>query len=404
MLHQMPRAAAPAPEISEGPSATVALAELRLAANRLGRVVERWNTIPAIGCVRVRFKGDQVTLEATDLKMTLMLDLEAQISGRADLVVSHRALAGFLRAARGPVTITHMRGEDHDRVRLSDGEIQVTLQLSIPPEDFPQPFKDPAPDGMRGASAFTLSGAQALRLFDLGRSCVSREETRYYLNGTFLTTKPDAGTVRAVSTDGHRMAIIDCDAPARFTEGPRADGSKATDRPDGLIVPVRAVDLLNAIARKAGNAPLTFAADARHLLVTAPGLRLVIQGIDGTYPDYTRVTPPASDAFTAHLSASALSRLRTIASATCYGRSLPLRLDPGAGRMSLTMPDGVELSIALQGHAAKDGQTATYSLALLSEFARIAPAFTLSSAGRGEPARIVTEDPDALWVLMPMRD
>ncbi|PJE26518.1 DNA polymerase III subunit beta [Pseudooceanicola marinus] len=402
MLHQMPRAAAPAPEISEGPSATVALAELRLAANRLSRVIERRNTIPAIGCVRVRFKSDRLTLEATDLKMTLMLDLEAQISGHADLVVSHRALAGFLRAARGPVTITHMRGEDHDRVRLSDGEIQVTLQLTIPPEDFPRPFKDP--DGMPGASAFTLSGAQALRLFDLGRSCISREETRYYLNGTFLTTKPEVGTLRAVSTDGHRMAIIDCDEPARFIEGPRADGSKATDRPDGLIVPVRAVDLLIAIARKAGNGALTFRAGPRHLLVTAPGLRLVIQGIDGTYPDYTRVTPPASDAFTAHLSASALSRLRTIASATCYGRSLPLRLDPGAGRMSLSMPDGVDLSIALQGHTEREGQTATYSLALLSEFARIAPAFTLSSAGRGEPARIVTEDPDALWVLMPMRD
>ncbi|WP_198431924.1 DNA polymerase III subunit beta, partial [Pseudooceanicola marinus] len=319
----MPRAAAPAPEISEGPSATVVLAELRLAANRLSRVIERLNTIPALGCVRIRFKSDQLTLEATDLKMTLTLDLEAQTTGKADLVVSHRALAGFLRAARGPVTITHMRGEDHDRVRFSDGEIQVTLQLSIPPEDFPQPFKDQDPGAMRGASAFTLSGAQALRLFDLGRSCVSREETRYYLNGTFLTTKPEVGTLRAVTTDGHRMAIIDCDAPARFIEGPRINGSKATDRPDGLIVPVRAVDLLIAIARKAGNAPLTFAADARHLLVTAPGLRLVIQGIDGTYPDYTRVTPPASDAFTAHLSTSALSRLRTIASATCYGRSLP---------------------------------------------------------------------------------
>ena len=171
-------------------------------------------------------------------------------------------------------------------MRLSDGEIQVTLQLSIPPKDFPQPAKDP--NGIRGASAFTLSGAQALRLFDLGRSCVSREETRYYLNGTFLTTKPDAGTLRAVSTAGHRMAIIDCDEPARFIEGPRADGSKATDRPDGLIVPVRAVDLLIAIARKAGNAPLTFHAGPRHLVVTAPGLQLVIQGIDGTYPDYTR--------------------------------------------------------------------------------------------------------------------
>ena len=251
--------------------------------------------------MRVRFKSDQVTLEATDLKMSLALDLDAQTTGKADLVVSHRALAGFLRAARGPVTITHMSGEDHDRVRLSDGEIQVTLQLSIPPEDFPQPFKDLAPDGMRGTGAFTLSGAQALRLFDLGRSCVSREETRYYLNGTFLTTKPGAGTLRAVTTDGHRMAIIDCDEPARFIEGPRADGSKATDRPDGLIVPVRAVDLLIAIARKAGNAALTFHAGPRHLLVTAPGLRLAIQGIDGTYPDYTRVTPPTSDAFTAHL-------------------------------------------------------------------------------------------------------
>ena len=403
MLHQMPRAAAPAPESSDGVSATVALAELRLAANRLARVVQRWNAIPALGCVRVQFKDDQLTLEATDLTMTLALDLDAQTTGPADLVVSHRALAGFLRAARGPVTLTHLRGGDHDRVRLSDGEVQVTLRLSLPPEDFPQPVTDLAPGGRRGAGEIALSGAEALRLFDLGRSCVSREETRYYLNGTFLTTKPDAGTLRAVTTDGHRMAIIDCDAPARFSEGPRADGSKATDRPDGIIVPLRAVDLLIAIARKAGNAPLTFHAGLRHLIVTAPGLRLGIQGIDGTYPDYTRVIPPASDAFTAHLSASALTGCAPSPAPPATAAACPCAWIPARAACPSPCPMASISASPCRATAqrtARPPPTASPS----SPSSPASPPPSPSPAGRGEPARIVTEDPDALWVLMPLRD
>ncbi|MBR9822641.1 MAG: hypothetical protein GYB51_16780 [Rhodobacteraceae bacterium] len=397
MLHQLPKAAAPAPLATSGPSATVALSELRQASAHLGRVVLRWNLVPVQACVRVRFAEGKVTLDATDTDMALTLELDAQTTGAADLVVSHRALAGFLRAARGPVALTYLASEEHDRLRLSDGEIEVTLKLTIPPEDFPRPFDDLDQGWLTAESQFTLSGAQALRLLDLGRSCISREETRYYLNGTYLTAKPEAGTLRAVSTDGHRMAVIDCEVPAQFR-------AEVSEDPSGIILPVRAVDLLLALARKSSNAALQIHASDRHLVLRTEGLQLITRSIDGTYPDYTRVVPAPSDKLTAHLSTAALTRLRTIASATTSGQSLPLRLNPGAGRMSLATGEGDEISAPLQGHTTEDGLTVTISLRLLSELARIAPAFTLSCAGRGDPARIATEDPDALWVLMPMRD
>ena len=406
MLHQMPQAAAPAPAPSQHPTALIDLGVLQEAVRRLSRVSIRWSPQPLLSHVRIRFADGVMILDGTDTEMSLRLELSAETSGAGDLVLTMRALAGFAKTARGPVTFTCFEDADDRRLRLSDGEIRITLATPVLPEDFPAPFAGMDAGWEDSASDFTLSGDQLTRLLGLGRHCISKEETRYYLNGTFLTSHPDTGMLRAVSTDGHRMAIIDGEETVSFTEGPRQDGNAHEGgRPDGIILPVRVVDLLLTIARDTGNLPLRFLADARHLVLQAPGLRLTARNIDGTYPNYLAVLPAPSDRAVAHFSNAGLSRLRALVAASTDGRPNALVLDPAANIATLKTGAKHELMVPLQGHAdaALKGVPLGFSLPYLAAQARVTPSFTLKVGGPHLPARLVSEIPDASWVLMPMR-
>ena len=90
------------------------------------------------------------------------------------------------------------------------GRSRFTLQ-TLPESDFP----DLAPGEM--THKFALAAADLKRLIDKTQFAISTEETRYYLNGIYLhaagTAK--AQTLRAVATDGHRLAQVELDAAGR---------------------------------------------------------------------------------------------------------------------------------------------------------------------------------------------
>jgi DNA polymerase-3 subunit beta len=63
-----------------------------------------------------------------------------------------------------------------------------------------------------------LSAADLKRLIDNSQFAISTEETRYYLNGIFFHTVESGGAtvLRAVATDGHRLARVEsAGAPGR---------------------------------------------------------------------------------------------------------------------------------------------------------------------------------------------
>src|SRR5436853_2401360 len=77
----------------------------------------------------------------------------------------------------------------------------------------------------------TLKAAELKRLIDKTQFAISTEETRYYLNGIYLHTAgtAKAQTLRAVATDGHRLAQV---------ELPMPEGANAMP---GIIVPRKTV-------------------------------------------------------------------------------------------------------------------------------------------------------------------
>src|SRR4051812_50223796 len=78
---------------------------------------------------------------------------------------------------------------------------------------------------------FSVVAKDLKRLIDKTQFAISTEETRYYLNGIYLhvTGSGEAQKLRAVATDGHRLAQVEFDAP------------KGAEGMPGIIVPRKTV-------------------------------------------------------------------------------------------------------------------------------------------------------------------
>ncbi|WP_297442665.1 DNA polymerase III subunit beta, partial [Acidocella sp.] len=131
---------------------------------------------------------------------------------------------------------------------------------------------------------FVVSAAELRGLIDRTRFAISTEETRYYLNGIYLhAIEGDAGPVlRAVATDGHRLARVEEPLPAGAAGMP------------GIIIPRKTVNELRKLLDEASG-EIEIALSETRIQFTIGDLKLTSKLIDGTFPDYDRVIPRGND-------------------------------------------------------------------------------------------------------------
>src|ERR1700681_1035477 len=199
---------------------TVERSELLRSLGHVHRVVERRNTIPILANVLIRAEGATLALKATDLDLEVIETISAETSpGGATTVPAHMFHDIVRKLPEGSQIVLEASG-DRAVLSIRAGRSRFTLQ-TLPESDFP----DLAAGEM--SHSFRLAAADLKRLIDKTQFAISTEETRYYLNGIYLHT---AGKMlRAVATDGHRLAQVELPLP---------DGASGMP---GVIVPRKTV-------------------------------------------------------------------------------------------------------------------------------------------------------------------
>ncbi len=381
-------------------SFTIPHTELRKAVSTMARVIERRNTIPALGYCLIDVSAGQVSFSGTDLDSEITLTLEAKTSGKGSMMVDAGMLRGICGAMVGDVKLSKatekcdgkMIRESRSVIHVSDGDASITLNDIMDPIDYPGIHKRWTKDHDENSSKFTMAQADLDRLFRLSRHCISDEATRYYLSGLFLTNKPDGTTLRGVSTDGHRLAVIDTDCE--------------TSGEVKSIVPSKVLRLITSLIDKKANEPVSVSLGETIMQFHKDGILMTSKLIDGTYPDYTRVIPKQTDAISVNLGADGLKRVSAFASISerrQFG-SRVLKIDLEDGQMEVSSPEGNKITFPCQ---AKSNGVATKELGFnyryLMDQSRITPSFRLRTASASDPAIIDSEDANAFWVLMSMR-
>src|ERR1700756_4507453 len=187
---------------------TVERAQLLKSLGHVHRVVERRNTIPILGNVLLRAENAQLSLKATDLDLEVTETLAAETATGGSTTVPAHMIYDIVRKLPDGAQILLEGDGDRSVMAIRAGRSRFTLQ-TLPESAFP----DLAAGEM--SHSFTLAAADMKRLIDRTQFAISTEETRYYLNGIYLHAAGSAKTtsLRAVATDGHRLAPIDLPLP-----------------------------------------------------------------------------------------------------------------------------------------------------------------------------------------------
>jgi len=368
---------------------TIERAALLKSLNHVQSVVERRNTIPILSNVLIDADGAAVTLKATDLDIEGVETVPADVASPGATTVPAHMCYEIVRKFPEGAQIEMETSEDGSVLALRTGRSHFTLQ-ALGKEDFP----DLAAGVLE--HRFMLAAADLKRLIDKTRFAMSTEETRYYLNGIYLHAAETDGTkvLRAVATDGHRLACVDLALP----EG--ADGMP------GIIVPRKTVEQLHRLTEDIEQ-PVTVELSAAKIRFTFANVVLTSKLIDGTFPDYARVIPQGNDktlSVDSDRFAEAVDRVSTISSER--GRAVKLNLEGEKLILSVNNPDSgsasEELEVEYSGTPLEIGFNARYLLDIAGQLDHHVARFDL--ADPGSPALVRdTNDDAALYVLMPMR-
>jgi DNA polymerase-3 subunit beta len=367
---------------------TVERSELLKSLAHVHRVVERRNTIPILANVLIRAEGATLALKATDLDLEVIETISAETSpGGATTVPAHMFHDIVRKLPEGAQIVLEASG-DRAVLAIRAGRSRFTLQ-TLPESDFP----DLAAGEM--SHSFRLAAADLKRLIDKTQFAISTEETRYYLNGIYFHTAGTAAapTLRAVATDGHRLAQLDLPLP---------DGAGGMP---GIIVPRKTVGEVLRLIEDGGEVLVELSQGK--IRFTLASVVLTSKLIDGTFPDYGRVIPVGNDkelVVDKKEFEQAVDRVSTVSSER--GRAVKLSLTSGKLMLSVTNPDSgsaaEEVEVEYGSEPLDIGFNSRYLLDIAAQIE--GESAVLKLADPGSPTLIQDRDAKgALYVLMPMR-
>jgi DNA polymerase-3 subunit beta len=368
---------------------TIERAALLKSLGHVQSVVERRNTIPILSNVLLKAEGGVLGMTATDMDLEVVESVPADIQTAGATTAPAHTLYDIVRKLPDGAQVELAYNAEGNSLTIRAGRSRFMLGC-LPIEDFPSMAGGELPH------RFELAANELRGLIERTRFAISTEETRYYLNGIYVHAGGEGETarLRAVATDGHRLARVEMDLPSG------AEGIP------GVIVPRKTVGELYKLIEENAD-PVTVDLSESKIRFAFDSVTLTSKLIDGTFPDYERVIPADNDKVLqvdAKDFAEAVDRVSTIS--TEKSRAVKLSLADGSLTLSVSAADQGSateaLEVGYEADAMEIGFNARYLLDIADQVDGAKAKFLLAD---GASPTIIqdSEDESALYVLMPMR-
>ena len=240
-------------------------------------VVEKRNTLPILANILINARDGRLALTATDMEIAVVQEAAANVGQEGATTAPAATLYEIVRKLPEGVEVEFEHGGGDAALVLRAGRFATSLN-ALPVDDFPVMTAGSLPH------RFSLPARVLRGMIDRTRFAISTEETRYYLNGIYLHATESEGTpvLRAVATDGHRLARVE----EKLPEG-------ASGMP-GVIVPRKTIAELRKLLEETSDEVEIALSDTRIQFSLGP-VTLTSKLIDGTFPEYERVIPRGND-------------------------------------------------------------------------------------------------------------
>lgn len=368
---------------------TLSRSPLAKALDAITKIVERRTTIPILSNVRLEASANGLTLSATNLDIEARTFIAADVATQGALTVPANTLHDIARKLNEAASVSLEAANDGAQLIVKSGRAKFTLQ-ALPASDFPDM------DAGEMSHHFTLPAKNLARAIQKTSFAISNEETRYYLNGVYMHTVSgqDGPMLRAVATDGHRLARFEMLAP-----------SGANDMP-GVIIPRKMVNEALRLAL-ATEGDIAIDLSSQKIRLTAGPTILLSKLIVSQFPDYIRVIPTQNDK-EAHIDRATLSGAIDRVSVVSSSRGSAIKLEFDTDRIALSVqnPDAgsaaEEVEIQYDAAPLAIGFNGKYLAEILATLDGDSIVIQLGDPGSPTILR-AKETEDLLTVLMPMR-
>lgn len=357
---------------------------------RVAGAVEKRQTLPILANILVSVKNQLLALTGTDLEIEMIARIPLTQSALAGTTtIPGKKLIDICKALPDSAMISFELTDNKVVVRANRSRFMLAC---IPGENFPRVEETP------GDMELSVGQATIRQLLDLTSFAMAHQDVRYYLNGVYLIFS--ANEIRAVATDGHRLASIALPIKAPHLSEPLA-----------VIVPRKAILEMQRLFQE-GEEEIGLVIGKNHLRAVMMHSSFITKLIEGKFPDYRRVMPQGSAGHQVLVAREPLRQalLRVSALFSDKYRGVGLQFSPQLLRIVAVTADKDEVEdeveIPYDGPSMEIGVNASYVIEFLSIIKTEQVKITFS-----DPSQVVLletqeqgEDHTGLqYVVMPMR-
>ncbi|MGI8649055.1 MAG: DNA polymerase III subunit beta [Rubrobacter sp.] len=357
------------------------------------RGVSSRTTIQLLGGVLVEAGREVVKLSATDMDISIRTSTPAEVEEEGRVVIPARIFNDIVRSLPGgQLTIGY--DSSGGTVRLSVGEKEYSIR-AYAAEDFPQ-----LPEFDEGR-AFKMIGEALVDTIEKVSKSYSRDETRPVLTGILINF--EASKLKMVTTDSYRLSIKETELATTF------DGEERQ-----ALIPARAMQEVQRIFSGSDEEQIEIDLSENQALFRIGDVTFGTRLIGGNFPEYGRLLP---NAFERNISVNREELMETLRRVNLFAQRqnppVPVSLafsegevevmvkspEIGEAHEKLKADSEDEFRISFNPGYLIDGVTAVDTENVVFKLNEsLKPGLIVPNGKDGG------EDPDFLYLIMPMRD
>jgi DNA polymerase III subunit beta len=362
--------------------------ELQRAVSRVQSIIEKRSNMPILSTILISAAGSEIKLSATDLEISLQQKIGAQVTAPGSVTIPGRKLFEILKESKKPTI--QIREKENNRIFLSDDQAKFNLS-SLSADEYPL-FTEP-----EGVDMLEIDGAALREMINKTIYAVTLEEAGFKLSGIYTekVMREEKTFLRMVSTDGHRLSLID-------KEVKHIDKIKLDK---GVMIPKKGMSELSKLAGEGGSLRIGFRQN--DCVVKKDDVVIVIRLLETKFPDYHAVIPKKEKAVAAVSRERLLDGMKkmSILASDTY-RGVKLSLEKGSLELMSINPDlgdaQERLEVDYNGESLEAGFNSRYFIDVLQNME--SETAELGFIDNSSPCIIKgKEDPGFVGLIMPMR-
>ncbi|MBU0683215.1 MAG: DNA polymerase III subunit beta, partial [Candidatus Omnitrophica bacterium] len=229
------------------------------------------SSLPILGNVLLETDKDSLRLTATDLDIGICSTIPAEIIFEGSITVPAKKFFDIVKSLPEESEV-FLSMKKNNFVNIKSGKAQFRI-IGLPKEEFPQlpVFKD--------KDSIIVENNMLKEMLNLTEFAVSRDDTRYVLNGMLLSIKGD--NISLVATDGRRLAV----SKKKLLQKTLVDRE--------VIIPTKTAQEVKRLLMENGEVGIKFSDN--QIMFDFPNSFILSRLIEGEYPNYRNVIPDKND-------------------------------------------------------------------------------------------------------------